>query len=177
MLDACAAPGGKATAIAAAGATLIAADVRPGRAGIVATNAARLGLDVPVIAADARRPPFRPDAFDAVLVDAPCSGLGALRRRADARWRIEPGDIAELAALQRDIVHALAPLVRPGGRLVYSVCTLTAEESIDHPTPEGFEVDDVPPEGEWRPYGAGWRVLPHEADADGMVLLRYRRRA
>lgn len=177
VLDACAAPGGKATAIAAAGATLIAADVRPGRAGIVATNAARLGLDVPVIAADARRPPFRPDAFDAVLVDAPCSGLGALRRRADARWRIEPGDIAELAALQRDIVHALAPLVRPGGRLVYSVCTLTAEESIDHPTPEGFEVDDVPPEGEWRPYGAGWRVLPHEADADGMVLLRYRRRA
>jgi 16S rRNA (cytosine967-C5)-methyltransferase len=68
-------------------------------------------------------------------------------------------------------------LVRPGGRLVYSVCTLTAAESIDHPTPEGFEVDtDPPPVGEWRPDAQGWRVLPQDADTDGMVLIRYRRR-
>ncbi|MEZ7961807.1 MAG: hypothetical protein QMC04_07730, partial [Ilumatobacter sp.] len=92
------------------------------------------------------------------------------------RWRIEASDITELAVLQRSLLSTAASLVKPGGRLVYSVCTLTAEESIDHLTPEGFEVDDAtPPAGEWRPYGQGWRVLPHDADTDGMVLIRYRR--
>ena len=80
-----------------------------------------------------------------VSIDAPCSGLGALRRRADARWRITESDVGELAGLQREIIDAAAPLVRPGGWLVYSVCTLTAEESIDHPIPHGFEVDQPPP--------------------------------
>jgi 16S rRNA (cytosine967-C5)-methyltransferase len=55
------------------------------------------------------------------------------------------------------------------------VCTLTAAESVDHAVPHGFEVDPSPPSGEWRPYLHGWRVLPHDADTDGMVLLRYRR--
>ncbi len=114
--------------------------------------------------------------FDAVLIDAPCSGLGALRRRPDARWRIQPDDVAELAALQRRILESSAALVRPGGRLVYSVCTLTTSESIDHPIPDGFEIDArVPPAGTWQPFRHGWRVLPHEADTDGMVLIRYRR--
>jgi 16S rRNA (cytosine967-C5)-methyltransferase len=178
VLDVCAAPGGKATAMAGEGVQVVAADLRPGRVGLVIANAARLGLTVPALVADAARPPFAPDAFDAVLIDAPCSGLGALRRRADARWRIEPGAIAELAALQRRILEAAAPLVRPGGRLVYSVCTLTDAESVDHPIPDGFEVDPAPPpEGQWRPHRHGWRVLPQDADTDGMVLLRYRRRA
>ena len=67
----------------------------------------------------------------------------------------------ELAVLQRRLLAAAAELVRPGGRLIYSVCTLTAAESIDHPTPDGFEVDDAPPPvGTWRPFGHGWRVLP-----------------
>jgi 16S rRNA (cytosine967-C5)-methyltransferase len=83
--------------------------------------------------------------------------------------------VDDLVALQRRILDASAPLVRPGGRLVYSVCTLTAAESIDHPVPPGFEVDErPPPEGEWRRYGHGWRVLPQDADTDGMVLIRYR---
>lgn len=178
VLDACAAPGGKATAMASTGALVTAADLRPARAALIAANAARLGLAVEVVVADAAAPPFEPAAFDAVLVDAPCSGLGALRRRPDARWRLEPEAIGELAALQRRIVTASAELVRPGGRLVYSVCTLTAEESVDHPVPASFEVDDRPPPvGVWRPYGRGWRVLPQDADTDGMVLLRYRRTA
>jgi 16S rRNA (cytosine967-C5)-methyltransferase len=177
VLDVCAAPGGKATAMAADGAWVVAADVRHARSRRVLENVVRLGAAVGVVTADGRRPPFPDSVFDAVLVDAPCSGLGALRRRPDARWRIEPSDVSELAVLQRELMSAAAPLVRPDGRLVYSVCTLTAAESIDHPVPEGFEVDPTPPPaGEWRRYGPGWRVLPHDADTDGMVLLRYRRR-
>lgn len=177
VLDVCAAPGGKATAIVAAGADVIAADLQPRRAGLISANALRLGQRLAVVVADGRRPPFPDHAFDTVLIDAPCSGLGALRRRPDARWRIVRDDIAQLAELQRQILAAAAPLVRPGGRLVYSVCTLTAEESVDHPVPDGFEVDTAQlPAGDWRPFRHGWRVLPHDADTDGMVVVRYRRR-
>ena len=176
VLDMCAAPGGKATAMGAAGAQVVAADQRPGRARLVQENAAKLGLEIPVVAADGLAAPFRAGSFDAVLLDAPCSGLGALRRRADARWRIEATDITDLAALQRGLLAAAAELVAPGGRLVYSVCTITAAESVDHATPEGFEVDPTaPPVGTWRRFEQGWRVLPHDADTDGMVLIRYRR--
>lgn len=168
ILDLCAAPGGKATAMAAAGADVIAADLQLHRA--------RLIRGVPVVVADAVAPPFPSSSFDRVLVDAPCTGLGALRRRADARWRIAEAAVSELADLQLRIIAAAAPLVRPGGWLVYSVCTLTAEESIDHPIPEGFEPVADPPSGMWRPYGHGWRVLPQDHDTDGMVLIRYRRR-
>ena len=178
VLDTCAAPGGKATAIARTGARVTAADVRPARVGLIADNAARVGVDLDAVEADATLPPFDPASFDAVLIDAPCSGLGALRRRADARWRVERADVDRLADVQCRIIAASAPLVRPGGRLIYSVCTLTAAESIDHPVPEGFEVDSrAPAVGEWRPFGHGWRVLPHDADTDGMVLIRYRRRS
>ncbi len=69
--------------------------------------------------------------FDRVLLDAPCSGLGVLRRRPDARWRVTEASIGELAALQRELLAAAADLVRPGGCLVYSVCTLTRAETID----------------------------------------------
>lgn len=179
VLDACAAPGGKATAMAAAGACVTAADLRRSRAGLVAANAQRLALApdrLAVVVADAAVPPFPPHTFDAVLVDAPCSGLGALRRRPDARWRLRPGDVDDLVGLQGRILTAAADLVRPGGRLVYSVCTLTAAESIEHPVPDGFVVDSaLPPAGTWRPFGHGWRVLPQDADTDGMVLVRYRR--
>lgn len=178
VLDVCAAPGGKATALAATGATVIASDVRPARARQIADNATRTGTDAAVVTADARRAPFRPGTADAVLLDAPCSGLGVLRRRPDARWRITPDDIADLAALQAELLPAAAELVRPGGRLVYSVCTLTAAESVDHPVPDGFEPDPQPPPlGTWRAFRHGWRVLPHDADTDGMVVIRYRRTA
>ncbi len=176
VLDLCAAPGGKATALAADGATVVANDVHPGRARLVAENAARLGRRIDVVASDGTRPALRDGIFDAVLLDAPCSGLGALRRRADARWRIRTTDVTELVALQASLLTAAAAMVGPGGRLVYSVCTVTAAESIDHPVPAGFEVDPTPPAvGTWRSFGHGWRVLPHDADTDGMVMVRYRR--
>ena len=179
VLDLCAAPGGKATAMSrragADGAFVVAVETNAGRVALLQGNVARLGADVAVVRADGARAPFAPASFDRVLLDAPCSGLGALRRRPDARWRIDAGAIAELAVLQGRLLLAAAELVRPGGTLVYSVCTLTAAESIDHPRPAGFEVDDTPPPGTWRRFGHGWRVLPHDDDTDGMVLLRYRR--
>lgn len=177
VLDLCAAPGGKATALAGAGATVFAADVRPHRAALVAANATRLGVaDLATVVADATAPPFLPASADAVLLDAPCSGLGTLRRRADARWRIAESDVAVLVALQQQMIDACAPLVRIGGTFVYSVCTLTAAESIEHTVPAFLEpIADPPPVGTWRRFGPGWRVLPHDAGTDGMVLLRYRR--
>jgi 16S rRNA (cytosine967-C5)-methyltransferase len=182
VLDVCAGPGGKATGIAATGANVIASDVRPRRAGMVRANADLLGLGdrVAVAAADGTQPPFRPEGFDRVLVDAPCSGLGTLRRRADLRWRIEPASVERLAALQRRLADAAAGLVRPGGTLVYSVCTLTAEESLGvdawlgdrHPELEAAD----PPRGPWRPWGRGGLLLPQDAGTDGMCLFRYVRR-
>jgi 16S rRNA (cytosine967-C5)-methyltransferase len=181
VLDLCAAPGGKATAMAARsghdGAFVIAADVSRARTGLIRDNLTRVGADGAAVCADGTMPPFVASSFDRVLLDAPCSGLGALRRRPDSRWRITAADITELAALQRMLLRSAATLVRPGGTLVYSVCTLTAEESIDHAVPLGFSVVDARPEGMWRPYGHGWRVLPHDDDTDGMVLVRYRRDA
>ncbi|NKB39599.1 MAG: hypothetical protein GKR86_00825 [Ilumatobacter sp.] len=175
VLDMCSAPGGKSTAMAGSGAVVVAADRQEHRAALTRENVERLELDLQVIVADGNRPPFGSAMFDAVLLDAPCSGLGALRRRVDARWRIEPNDVRELVRLQAQLLVSSASLVRPGGRLVYSVCTLLNAESVDHATPEGFEVDDAPPpSGRWRQHRQGWRILPQDADTDGMVMIRYR---
>ena len=179
VADLCAAPGGKATAIARSGASLVvAADVRPSRAGLVAANAARLGAaNVGVVVADAVAPPLRPGAFDHVLVDAPCSGLGVLRRRPDARWRIEESDVSALAALQRVLLESAVPLVRPGGLLVYSVCTLTAAETLDIDAWMAGrfpELRPVVPVGPWASAGRGGRLLPQDQDTDGMFVLALR---
>ena len=178
VLDVCAAPGGKATALAARGGFVVAADVAWPRAQLVRHNVEALRSDIAVVVADGAAAPFGSQCLDHVLLDAPCSGLGALRRRPDARWRITSDDIDDLGALQRRLLASSADLVRPGGTLTYSVCTLTAAESIDHPIPPGFDViGEPPPVGTWRPYGHGWRVLPQDDDTDGMVLIRYRRAA
>jgi len=174
VLDVCSAPGGKATAMSAAGAFVIGADLRVHRAALVVENAHRMGYHLPVIVADGATPPFAPGTFDRVLIDAPCSGLGSLRRRADARWRISADDIDDLAVIQARLLAAAAPLVKPGGMLVYSVCTITAAESIDHPPPRGFDVIGERLEEPWQPFGSGFRLLPQNADTDGMVIIRYR---
>ncbi|HLK12623.1 MAG TPA: 16S rRNA (cytosine(967)-C(5))-methyltransferase RsmB [Candidatus Binatia bacterium] len=131
VLDACAAPGGKATYAAALGATVVALDQNVAGLRRLRAEALRLGVTGahPVVG-DARRPPAAA-AFDAVLVDAPCSGLGTLRRHPELRWRRRPEDVARLAALQRDLLDGVAALVRPGGTLVYAVCTLAREENAD----------------------------------------------
>ena len=132
VADVCAAPGGKATALAGRGARVVACDSHLGRIGRLMANRESLDVEaMQVLAADGRRPPLRPGCFDAVLVDAPCSGLGTLRRRPDARWRIELSAVPRLADLQRDLLEAAVSLLRPGGQLVYSVCTLTAAETLE----------------------------------------------
>jgi 16S rRNA (cytosine967-C5)-methyltransferase len=183
VLDLCAAPGGKATALAAAGARVVAADVRPRRAALVQRNAARVGAAerVAVVAADGTRPPWPAAAFDRVLVDAPCSGLGTLRSRADLRWRVEPSSVERLAALQRRLLASAADLVRPGGTLVFSVCTLTAEESTEIDlwlAAERPDLAPMEPQGDpWEPWGRGAILLPQTAGTDGMCLFRYTRAA
>lgn len=184
-LDLCAAPGGKATALAAATPMVVAADVAFERAALVAGNVARLHLaNVAVVVADATEPPFRSARFAGVLVDAPCSGLGVLRRRPDARWRVRPEDVGRLAALQRRLLSAAIPLVAPGGVLVYSVCTLTRAETVDVdqwlaellPAASGWHAEEEPPVGlPWEPSGRGWLLLPQGAGTDGMYMLALRR--
>ncbi len=178
VLDLCAAPGGKATAIADGGATVVGADLRPTRAGLIAANARRLGHVVPTLAADGRQPPFGPARFDRVLVDAPCSGLGVLRRRADARWRVVPTDVTELAALQIDLLRSAAGLVRPGGTLVYSVCTVTRSETLavaEAVSDGALEPLPMVSGGDrWRAWGSGGLLLPQDHDTDGMAVFRWR---
>ena len=180
VLDLCAAPGGKATALAAAGASVVAADLRPARLGLVAQNADRLGHAVALVAGGGRTPPFRPGSFDRVLVDAPCSGLGVLRRRADARWRGGEADLADLALLQADLLAGAAALVRPGGQLVYSVCTVTEVETagVDRRFRGAEPRAEPEPVGRpWRPHGdhgSGGLLLPQDLDSEGMAVFRYR---
>ena len=180
VLDLCAGPGGKATAMASApGSLVVAVDANANRAGLVAGNARRLRrTNVVTVVADGRHPPASGGRFDRVLVDAPCSGLGVLRRRPDARWRIQPDDVVALADLQRAILVAAAEHVAPGGVLVYSVCTMTKAETTDVDdwlSRERPRLEALPlPEGPWRPAGRGGLLLPQDAGTDGMYLLRLR---
>jgi 16S rRNA (cytosine967-C5)-methyltransferase len=182
VADLCAGPGGKATGMAEAGAHVIASDVARPRADLVAANACRLGLaSVATLVADGRRPPLRPGSLDRVLVDAPCSGLGVLRRRPDARWRIREDDVDRLVALQVELLGAARALLRPDGSLVYSVCTLTSAETTAvadaigaaHPDLQPLERPGPP----WRPWGSGAILLPQDVGTDGMVVFSWTRRS
>jgi 16S rRNA (cytosine967-C5)-methyltransferase len=132
-LDACAAPGGKATLIAdlVGSRGLVVAGERSIRRLSVLLGMVRSwgSPNVLCIGVDAAAPPFRA-VFDAVLLDAPCTGLGTLGRNPDIRWRLGPGDIVRQAARQRELLLSVAALVRPGGLLVYSVCSLEPEETL-----------------------------------------------
>ena len=182
VLEVAAAPGGKATALGerVGDGLVVAVDLHPGRLRLVGDAARRLDLPaVRPVLADGRRLPVPPARMDRVLVDAPCSGLGVLRRRPEARWRVgEPSP--ELVDLQVALVLAAAPTVRPGGRLVYSVCTLTAVETtgvalrVLDALGDDFAVLDPPPPP-WRSWGPGALLLPQDAGTDGMFVLVLRR--
>jgi 16S rRNA (cytosine967-C5)-methyltransferase len=192
ILDLCAAPGGKSTALASpAGARpggarpgpgegvpalVVAADVSPERTRTLASNIVNLAATNAVaVVSDGRRPPFKAGSFDLVLVDAPCSGLGVLRRRPDARWRVQPEHLTKLAKLQRSLVREALPLVKPGGVLAYSVCTLTAIETAAMDNWIARTAPDLrplaPPAEPWTPAGRGALLLPQAAGTDGMYLL------
>ena len=192
LLDACAAPGGKTTQLAALTqnrAEILALDLHPQRAALVTAGAARLGCrGVTARAWDmTRTPDFLPPAsLDGVLVDAPCSGLGVLRRNPELRWRRTPDDPRRLAELQGAILAGAAPLVKPGGRLVYSVCTQTPEETEEaiaaFLTRHGdFVREDLRPllPSHWEPLFDGTgalRTLPHRhGGMDAFWAVRLRR--
>lgn len=146
VLDACAAPGGKAVALAAGGGTVIAGDVSHRRLSPVVEAARRVGAPVRAVVMDARRPAVA--RAGTVLLDVPCTGTGTLRRRPDARWRIGPRRLEELVRLQRELLDAAARLLRPGGMLVYATCSLETEENEEQV--ESFlarhpEFDRLPP--------------------------------
>ncbi|RMF87687.1 MAG: 16S rRNA (cytosine(967)-C(5))-methyltransferase, partial [Nitrospirae bacterium] len=185
LLDACAAPGGKASHLAALAGPegrVVAVERDPGRARRLAANLERLGAEqVEVVVADAAA--YRPGApFDAILLDAPCTGLGVLRRHPEIRWRRTPEAIAEAAALQGRLLAAVARHLRPGGRLVYAVCSTEPEEGeavvaaflASHPHFRPDPLDAVPAAvAEVAP--GGYRTLPHRAPVDAFFAARLRR--
>jgi 16S rRNA (cytosine967-C5)-methyltransferase len=210
VLDVCAAPGSKTTAIAerlAGRGGVLALDRHPNRLRLVARAARRLGLPgVHTLERDATRPlgdlptawlealsdvrdlPSDRVFFDRALVDAPCTGLGTLRRNPDARWRIGPGAPRELAAIQLSILKQTATVLRPGGSLVYSTCTLAREENEevvqaflrDTPSFRAAVRDELPDELMKETIDviddAGvMRCLPHLHDTDGFFAVRFTR--
>ena len=123
----CAAPGGKTLQLAAAGAQVTASDISPSRLEVVRANLDRTGLAAELIAVDALD--FDPGMkFNAVLLDAPCSATGTIRRHPELPWLREAQDVKHLAAAQRALLRKAASLLKPGGTLVYAVCSLLAEE-------------------------------------------------
>ncbi len=178
ILDLCAGPGGKATLLSRSEAQVVAADSRPHRAALVAKNAQRTVAPlVGVVIADGRQSPFRKASLDRVLVDAPCSGLGVLGRRADARWRMQAENVASLASLQAELMRVAFELVRPGGVVIYSVCTMTAveTEAIDNMVARLYP-DAIPiqiADSRWRKRGRGAQILPQDHNTDAMFVIRY----
>ena len=185
ILDLCAAPGGKSTQIAAAMAgrgALVSNDPEPARAKALAGNLERMGASnaVVVCAAPEKLAGRWPEAFDAILVDAPCSGEGMFRRDPAARDEWSPAAPAGCARRQADILDSAARMLRPGGRLVYSTCTFNALENegsvrgflARHPE---FAPEDFRLEGVGASKGGMLRLFPHRLRGDGHFAARLRR--
>jgi 16S rRNA (cytosine967-C5)-methyltransferase len=184
VLDACAAPGGKAIALAwraPAARPFVAADISGSRLDRLREPIARLGLDIRLLRADARAPAI--GVAGTVLLDAPCTGTGVLRRRPDARWRLDQGKLESLVALQSELLDAMAESVGPGGLLVYATCSLEPEENegqVERFLARHREFRREPPEPTWVRSGAtdeigDLRVLPWMWDTDGAFASRLRR--
>lgn len=166
VLDVAAAPGGKT-------AHLVEQVGSDGR--VIATDRSRRRVrdairrvpDASWLVADGTALPFTESTFDRVLVDAPCSGLGTLRRRPEIRYRVTPDEIARLAMIQRQMLTEALRVIRPGGQVVYSVCTVMPQETIDVVSGLGGR----PPEGlAGMPFGEGWLMAPHLGPTDGMFI-------
>ncbi|HEU0132936.1 MAG TPA: transcription antitermination factor NusB [Mycobacteriales bacterium] len=170
VLDLCAGPGGKAALLAGTlpAGRLVANELHEHRARLVAHGlAAARGVPYAVVTGDGRRGPWRPGTFDGVLLDAPCTGLGALRRRPEARWRRRPEGVAPLAALQRDLLAAALDAVRPGGVVVYVVCSPhPAETTAVVASAAGAE-----------PVSEPVQLWPHRDATDAMFVAGLRRPA
>ena len=183
VADVCAAPGGKAAELSRRASSVFASDLSPSRLKRVMENARRMDLQsVYAFVADAKKPAVR--AVDAVLIDAPCTGTGTFRRHPDARWRLKPSDLAVMSKLQRDILRGASTIVKPGGLLVYSTCSLEIEENdaqVERFLAEHSEWRLEPPAEGAVPAAvldAGrLRVLPQRHGTDGAFAARLRRSA
>ncbi len=196
VLDCCAAPGGKSTHLAELlrnKGKVLANDVHFHKEALIQQQAERLGLScVETMVSDALELPYRlhEGSFDVVLLDAPCSGLGVIRRKPEIKWNKTPEDVASLAELQHRLLHRVQSLVKPGGTLVYSTCTIAPEENertIEHFLRDypSFELDANWPKEALEPLQANGYVpesfegalqlLPHMFGSDGFFIARMRR--
>jgi len=192
VLDSCGAPGGKTTHLAQLmenQGEILAVDIHPHKLKLIHENCSRLGINiVEGLAGDARELPEKLRGWaDFVLVDAPCTGLGVLRRRPDARWRKKPDQLPAIVQLQAEILTSAARCLKAGGVLVYSTCTVTHEENLGqiadflnrHPD---FVLEDLTPflpEGldcEKTMAGGYLQILPHRHGMDGFFISRMRKK-
>lgn len=195
VLDCCAAPGGKTCHIAEimeGRGRVLANDIHPHKAKLIEDHAQRLGLDnVETLSGDALQLAERLDtaSFDRILLDAPCSGLGVIRRKPDLKWAKTPGDVAEIAGVQRALLDSVSGLLKPGGLLVYSTCTIEPRENAEmiasfvsrHPE---FELAGEPTGwNERQPLAfaagrveGGLQILPQDAHSDGFYIARLRKK-
>ncbi len=173
-LDLCAGPGGKAALLAALaaerGARVLAHERQPHRAALVASALRALPAgSVDVVTGDGTRPAWLPGTFDRVLVDAPCSGIGALRRRPESRWRRTPDDVKTLVGLQRALLDAALESVRPGGVVVYATCSPLLAETrgvVEAVLADRGDTDEV----------RSFQLWPHREGTDAMFAATLRRR-
>ncbi len=188
LLDLCAAPGTKTSQMAAAlpRGSITSVDIDEARLGQLGANLTRLGVEgVELVRADALElPPAYDEAFDAVLLDAPCSGLGTLASRPDLRWRRHASDIGRLADLQRRLIDRAARCVRPGGTLTYAVCTLPRAETVDVVRSllevGGWTLDDLGADRAHQRHPGlpeGLVALPPDDGSTGFFIARLRRHA
>ncbi|MBB3110467.1 16S rRNA (cytosine967-C5)-methyltransferase [Paenibacillus phyllosphaerae] len=198
VLDCCAAPGGKTTHLAELmqnQGTVIANDVHAHKRQLIEDQASRLGLSaVDPVTGDASElsSRFETASFDVVLLDAPCSGLGVIRRKPEIKWTKLPGDIAEIAAIQKRLLKEAASLVKPGGTLVYSTCTIAPEENEEQVAQflaahSAYELDSNWPAdvlSKLREAGVAddrfrgeLQLLPQQFGSDGFYIARLRRKA
>lgn len=188
IIDLCAAPGGKTAQLLAAGARVSAVDQSAKRLAVLRENLNRLYLSCEIIQADARK--WRPaETADAVLLDAPCTGTGIIRRHPDIAWHKTPADLEALQAIQRDLIANAARMIKPGGMLIYATCSLQAEEGEIQARwmgqnqalePVPLEPDTLPHLPEAVTKDGFLRTLPcHWAEKggmDGFFAARFRRR-
>ncbi|MFC0216067.1 16S rRNA (cytosine(967)-C(5))-methyltransferase RsmB [Paenibacillus chartarius] len=189
VLDCCAAPGGKTTHIAEklrGEGAVWASDVHEHKIKLIDEQAQRLGLtNIRTICADARELAHRfpPESFDCILLDAPCSGFGVIRRKPDLKWAKMPDDIPAINAIQREILESIHPLLKPGGVLVYSTCTIEREENEDTvqaflANHTEFALDKASPvrlPEPLLPFTGMVTILPHQFGSDGFFIARMRK--
>lgn len=183
LYDACAAPGGKTVTLARLGASVTAGEAGRARLPRLVATLRRTGVAVPVVAADLLAAPFAGGSWDAVLVDAPCTATGTMARHPDARWRVTAASIPRLAGRQAALLEAAARLVRPGGLLIYTTCSLEPEENeiqVDAFLERHAEFARAPGAGvapDVLTAAGDFQTLPQRHGMDGAYAARLTRRA